>query len=181
MHERPAALQGTHLFLWQVQMSVELAQEHLTWNAEAVERCTVLSTGGFCPAHVRLLFASGAQQPPNSCLLHQMSRLILAGLAASVDACVRASEAQYGAASAGSAVRSAIAKAASTVGCHAWQDPCVMLPLPQCHVQDSFCLTWHHIPIFCLLCAVQNDVLPSVVNCMAVNLWSWHPTHFCRI
>lgn len=97
-------------------MSVEVAQEHLTWNVEAVERCAVLSTDASCPAHVRQLFhASAAQQTPNSCLLQQISRFILAGLAAAVEACVRASEAAYGVATAGSAVRTAIAKAASTV------------------------------------------------------------------
>ena len=101
-------------------MSVELAQEHFTWNSEAVERCTVLSTEGSCPAHVRRLFhAVGPQQAPNSCLLQQISRLIMGGLTSSVDACLKASEASYGVASAGSAVRSSIAKAASAVSYHA--------------------------------------------------------------
>ena len=44
-----------------------------------------------------------------------MSRFMLAGLAAGVEACVRGSEVPYGVATAGSAVRTAIAKAASTV------------------------------------------------------------------
>ncbi len=97
-------------------MSVEVAQEHLTWNLESVERCTVLSTEASCPSHVRQLFHAAAnQQTPNSCLLQQISRLLLAGLAAAVEAGVRASEAPYGVATAGSASRTAIAKAASVV------------------------------------------------------------------
>ena len=101
-------------------MSLELAQEHIAWNQEAVERCSVLSTEGSCPSHVRQLFhALGPQQATNSCLLHQISRLIMAGLASSGDACVKASEAPYGVASAGSAVRTAIAKAASNVSSYA--------------------------------------------------------------
>ena len=98
-------------------MSVELAQEHIAWNLEAVERCAVLSSEGpSCPSHVRQLFhALGPQQATNSCLLQHISKLIMAGLAASADACMKASEAPYGAASAGSAVRTAIAKAASNV------------------------------------------------------------------
>lgn len=98
-----------------VQMSVELAEEHLAWNLEAVERCAVLSTEASCPAHVRQLFQGSPQQPTNSCLLQQMGRLIMGGLALAADACVKASETSYGVASAGSAVRAAIAKAASTV------------------------------------------------------------------
>ena len=101
-------------------MSVELAQEHIAWNLEAVERCAVLSTEGSCPTHVRQLFhALGPHQATNSCLLQQISRLIIAGLASSADACVKASEAPYGVASTGSAVRTAIAKAASNVSSHA--------------------------------------------------------------
>lgn len=101
-------------------MSVELAQEHIAWNAEAVERCAVLSTEGSCPSHVRQLFhALGPQQPTNSCLLQQIGRLVMSGLASSADACVKASETAYGVASAGSAVRTAIAKAAATVSPHA--------------------------------------------------------------
>ena len=99
-----------------LQMTVEIAQEHLTWNLEAVERCTVLSTEASCPSHVRQLFHAAAnQQTPNSCLLQQISRLVLTGLAAAVEAGVRASEAPYGVATAGSAGRTAIAKAASVV------------------------------------------------------------------
>lgn len=97
-------------------MSVEIAQEHLAWNLESVERCAVLSTEASCPSHIRQLFhAAASQQTPNSCLLQQMSRFMLAGLAACVEACVRGSEVPYGVATAGSAVRTAIAKAASTV------------------------------------------------------------------
>ena len=98
-----------------VQMSVELAQEHLAWNMEAVERCAVLSTEASCPAHVRQLFQGSPQQPTSSCLLQQTGRLVMGGLASAADACVKASEASYGVASAGSAARAAIAKAASTV------------------------------------------------------------------
>ena len=118
-------------------MSVELAQEHLAWNLEAVERCAVLSTQGSCPAHVRQLFqGSGPQQATNSCLLEQISRLIMAGLASSADACVKASEAPYGVCSAGSAVRSAITKAASTVRPYAAE---------QCfnHLVGKLVLSWH--------------------------------------
>lgn len=101
-------------------MSVELAQEHIAWNLEAVERCAVLSTEGTGPTHVRQLFHTlGPQQATNSCLLQQISRLIMAGLASSADACVKASEAPYGVAIAGSAVRTAIAKAASNVSSYA--------------------------------------------------------------
>lgn len=101
-------------------MSVELAQEHIAWNVEAVERCAVLSTEGSCPSHVRQLFhVLGPQQATNSCLLQQISRLIMAALASSADACMKASEAPYGVASAGSAVRTAIAKAASNVSSYA--------------------------------------------------------------
>ncbi|DBB07800.1 TPA: hypothetical protein ACH3X3_009214 [Trebouxia sp. C0006] len=96
------------------QMSVEIAQEHLTWNLESVERCTVLSTEASCPSHVRQLFHAAAnQQTPNSCLLQQISRLVLTGLAAAEEAGLRASQAPYGVATAGSASRTAIAKAAS--------------------------------------------------------------------
>lgn len=99
-----------------MQMSVEVAQEHMAWNLEAVERCAVLSTEVSCPFHVRQLFhATAAQHTPNSCLLQQLSRFILTGLASAVEACMRASEAPYGVAAAGSAVRTAIAKAASAV------------------------------------------------------------------
>ncbi len=99
-----------------LQMSVEVAQEHLTWNLESVDRCTVLSTEASCPSHVRQLFHAAAnQQTPNSCLLQQISRLVLTGLAAAEEAGVRASQAPYGVATAGSASRTAIAKAASVV------------------------------------------------------------------
>jgi hypothetical protein len=102
-------------FSW-LQMTVEIAQEHLTWNLESVERCIVLSTEASCPSHVRQLFHAAAnQQTPNSCLLQQISRLVLTGLAAAEEAGVRASQALYGVATAGSASRTAIAKAASVV------------------------------------------------------------------
>lgn len=104
---------------------MELTQEHIAWNVEAVERCAVLSTEGSCPSHVRQLFHDlGPQQGPNSCLLQQIGRLIMSGLASSADACVKASETAYGVASAGSAVRSAIAKAASTVSQSAAAESC---------------------------------------------------------
>ena len=96
-------------------MTVEVAQEHLAWNVEAVERCGVLSTEAAAPSHVRRLFHAVPQQAPNGALLHQVSKLVLAGLAAGLDACKRACEAPYGNATAGSSARSAVTKAAATV------------------------------------------------------------------
>ena len=101
-----------------LQMSVEAVQEHLNWSSEAMERCAVLSTEAGRAGQVRqLVHAPLPGQPANSCLLHQMSRLLMAGLTAASDACARASEMPYGLASAGSATRAAIGKAAAAVSC----------------------------------------------------------------
>ena len=97
-------------------MSVEAAQEHLGWSSEAIERCAVLSTEAGRPSNTRQLFhAPQPGQPANSCLLHQMTRLLTTGLAAASDACNRASEMPYGLVSTGTATRAAIAKSATAV------------------------------------------------------------------
>lgn len=97
-------------------MSVEAVQEHLNWSAEATERCAVLSSEAGRASHMRQLFhAALPGQPPNGCLLHQMNGLLMSGLAAASEACSRASDMPYGLATAGTATRAAIAKAAAAV------------------------------------------------------------------
>ena len=109
-------------------MSVEAVQERLSWSSEAIERCAVLSTDAGRPSHMRQLFhAPLPGQPANSCLLHQMTRLLTTGLAAASDACSKASDMPYGLASTGTATRAAIAKAASAVRTHAPACPFVVL------------------------------------------------------
>lgn len=96
-------------------VSVEVAQQHMAWNLESVERCVTLSSEASCPSHVRQLFhPTPTQHSPHSCLLPQLSRLMVGGLSSALEACMRASDALYGLASAGSATRAAIAKAADT-------------------------------------------------------------------
>ena len=116
-----------------MQVSVEVAQQHMAWNLESVERCVTLSSEASCPSHVRQLFhPTPTQHSPHSCLLPQLSRLMVGGLSSAVEACMRASDAPYGLASAGSATRAAIAKAADTVSCYQ------MLCLPVMCMTDIF-------------------------------------------
>ena len=108
-------------------MSVEAVQEHLNWSAEATERCAVLSSEAGRSSHMRQLFhAAPPGQPPNGCLLHQMHGLLMTGLAAASEACSRASDMPYGLATAGTATRAAIAKAAAVVWWLAYPLPAVM-------------------------------------------------------
>ena len=174
-------------------MSVELAQEHMAWNLEAVERCSLLSTESSCPTNVRQLFhALSPQQATNSCLLQQISRLVMAGLESSADACVKATEAPYGVASTGSAVRTAIAKAASNVSSHAAGSKhytasavglnclrrfasvgivCDSKPAPSMHTLHGGCIV-HQMgailkPVCCAMPESVFRMLPDVVNCAA--------------
>lgn len=115
-------------------MSVEAVQEHLAWSSEAIERCAVLSTEAGRAGQVRQLFyAPLPGQPANSCLVHQMSRLLMAGLAAASEACARASDMPYGLATAGSATRAAIGKAAAAVS--SWSEA----PAGQCLLSSLCC------------------------------------------
>lgn len=176
---QPVSMTSDQLVHRHLQMSVEAVQEHLNWSSESVERCAVLSTEAGRPSHIRQLFHAPVQgQPANSCLLHQMARLLSTGLAASSEACSRASELAYGVATAGNTTRAAIAKAAAAV---CTSPSCVNSGVGYCRISCSLCVgyncthMWH--PMISLLFEIV--ILEMYRSCNGTALWASRHAYSC--